>query len=349
MGFDVNLRHMKRMAVGVAEANELYELAYYMEIPEHLIALQAKAPAYYSFRIPKADGSWRLIEAPEKELMEMLKKLNFLLQCVYYFVKPVSSYGYIPAPKGDDNPRNMLTNAEQHLNCQYLLNVDFEDFFHQFTTERVFNIFIGEPFQFSYDAAEVLSRLCTYGGRLPMGSPTSPVLSNLGTMALDLEIESRLNERNICFTRFVDDLSFSSQHELGNSFLMEMNECFQEFGFSTNEEKIKWYGPVDNKIVTGLEVSNVVRIPGSFFYELSQDLNRLRHTVEASAIMEGSRPSAFIDKFKQQVAGKLNFIAMIYGYNDDKYQDYLEQYETAVHPEVEKLSLRWTEFPYQSF
>lgn len=342
----IRYRAIEKAARQITSCRHLTELEKLLEVPKRKIALYSVSPDYYTFNLRKRDGSNRLIEAPSEDMKKLLKKLNFYLQSAYYFCKPLSSYGYILSVKREKEPRNILTHAQQHIGCNYLLNIDFEDFFHQFTLDRVFAIFNSYPFHFTPKTADILANLCTYIGRLPMGSPTSPVLSNLGSMELDLALEKWSKQQHLTYTRFVDDLSFSSEDIIGKDILDKLNVHFHKLSFIVNKEKVKWYGEVDTKIVTGLEVDSEIRVPGSFFYELSLDLKRLGKTIEASAIIEGNRPSAFVDKFKQQVQGKLNFLEMINGYDDKKYLEYLKDYERAISPKIEKLSLRWTDFPY---
>lgn len=317
-----------------------------INVPKRKLALYALKPDFYTFHLPKDDGTFRLIEAPHEEFKKILKTINFYFQSAYYLVKPPSSFGYIMSSRNEKDPRNILTHAQKHLGNDYLLNVDFEDFFHQFDINKVEKILFSYPFHFTAKAAATIARICTYNGRLPMGSPTSPVLSNLGTLPLDNYLQNWATDRSLLYTRFVDDLSFSSQKRIPANILAELTTIFKKFDYQLNEEKSKWYGKQDTKIVTGLEVDSKVSIPGSFFYELSQDIIRLKKTIEASIIIEGDKPSTLVVKFKQQIEGKLNFMGMIYGFDNEKYDDYYEDYEEAINPDMEKFSLRWTDFPY---
>ena len=110
----------------------------------------------------------------------MQSVLNDYLQAVYWLQKTSSAYGFVIRPTdARDEPRNIVTNAEQHLRKAWLLNADLEDFFHYVTADEVLRVFTEKPFEFPTDLANLLTRLTTLNGRLPMGAPTSPVLSNL--------------------------------------------------------------------------------------------------------------------------------------------------------------------------
>ena len=345
----VGFRHIYRTARYLRSCRDLVDLETFLKIPKAYISLLSVNPQYYKFERPKKGGGIRKIEAPNKDLKELLKKLNFALQCVYFFEKSEAAYGFVMSHKGNKSPRNILTNARKHLHAPYLLNVDFKDFFHQISKNGVFEIFSRFPFHFSKETATILSKLCTYKGRLPMGSPTSPVLSYFVTLPLDLELEKMAADRKITYTRFVDDLSFSSNEKIGESVLNSVKVIVGKFNLSFNNKKTKWYGPTNVKIVTGLEVVDTIRIPGSFYYELSQDLKRLKFSVEAQLQVMGNRENEMIEAFKQQVSGKISFLQMILGVNDEKYLKYLGDYEEAINPVVDHLSLRWTDFPYNHF
>lgn len=345
----VGFRHLYRTARYLRSCRDLVDLETFLKIPKAYISLLSLDPQYYKFDRPKKNGGVRKIEAPNKDLKELLKKLNFALQCVYFFEKSEAAYGFVMSHKGNKSPRNILTNARKHLHAPYLLNVDFKDFFHQISKNGVFEIFSRFPFHFSKETATILSKLCTYKGRLPMGSPTSPVLSNFVTLPLDLALGKMAIDKKITFTRFVDDLTFSSKEKMGEGFLNDIGVILNQFNLSLNNDKTKWYGPAEVKVVTGLEVFDKVSVPGSFYYELSQDLQRLKYSMEAQLQVMGKRENEMIETFKQQVSGKIGFLQMILGFKNEKYLKYLNDYEEAINPEVDKLSIRWTDFPYNHF
>lgn len=322
------------------------DLARLLKIPQKNLSLHALSPEYFVFTLPKKDGTKRLIEAPYPGLKRILRKMNYYLQCVYLLQKPEASYGYAINYKGNTKPCNILTNATQHLNADYLVNIDFEDFFHQVDVGDVYDIFNAPPFHFTKKCSELLARLCCFNDHLTMGSPTSPVLSNFNAQALDLAFMEWAGSCNMTYTRFVDDLSFSSQRPIGDGHLEQIRMLCDAHSFRINPEKTKLYEPMDTKVVTGLEVSKKVAIPEKFFYELSQDMRRLEQTVEASVIVKGKKQSGFVKEYEQQVRGKVNFIGMVMGERSTQYQKYTDEYEKAMTPDIEQLSTRWMDLPY---
>ncbi|EHQ7182783.1 RNA-dependent DNA polymerase, partial [Salmonella enterica subsp. enterica serovar Poona] len=70
-------------------------------------------------------------------------------------------------------------------------------------------IFKSKPFNFSHPAASILAQLCTKDGKLPQGACTSPILANLASASLDKHLTQLARRKNITYTRYADDITFS--------------------------------------------------------------------------------------------------------------------------------------------
>ncbi len=300
-------------------------------------------PEYYSFQIRKSNGGFRAIEAPAPDLKNTQRRLNEYLQCIYYDILTEAAYGFIINPRKRE-PRNIVTNASKHLGCNYLLNIDFDDFFHQISQQRIFKIFQGTPFQFQKNTAHLLAKLCTYNGRLPMGAPTSPVLSNFACVPLDHELKLWADKHSIIYTRFVDDLSFSSIKAITQKHFSELLSIVEGQRLKIEPTKTKWFGNKQTKIITGLVLGEKVKIQKEYYEELERDLDRLQKAIEVQIITGLLYKAEAIVKFKQEVMGKINFIAVVMGYDNNIYQTYLEKYENVTNPPEEELSVRWLKF-----
>lgn len=340
------LRSIQLQAAQFTACETLDDLAYLLEIPAYKLVLLSKSEEYNCFKIPKSDGTYRYIEAPDGEHKSVLKKLNYYLQCVYHFVRPNAVYGFVISPKEEMPARNIVTHAQAHLGANYMLNADFEDFFHQIKEERIYKLFDSTAFQLRSSAAATLAQLCVFNGRLPMGSPTSPVLSNFAALTMDATLETLAEQHQLHYTRFADDLTFSSTKKIPANFFAQVTAVCSEHGFQFNPDKTKWYGKNETKIVTGLEVTDKVRLPHHFFSELADNLERLKHLNEAKMMVKGDRSSRLLRAFTQQIEGKLNFVEMVYGAEDEKAVDYNRRFVGACSPKLSKYALRWMELPY---
>ncbi|MGA0560704.1 reverse transcriptase domain-containing protein [Larkinella sp. VNQ87] len=104
-------------------------------VQKHQVQLLAVQPHYNTFRVPKKNGKYRLVEDPEPHLKQVQKALNRYLQAVYYLRRTPAAYGFQIAVEDDPDERNILTNARKHLGNPWMLNADFQDFFHQIDSE----------------------------------------------------------------------------------------------------------------------------------------------------------------------------------------------------------------------
>jgi RNA-directed DNA polymerase len=290
-----------------------------------------------------------LIEAPREPLRYILSQLNDHLQAVYHQVRSPAAYGFIINRKRDPDVRNIVTNAKAHTGNKWLINMDMKDFFHHVRRERLLGIFRSPPFRFNESAAEIVTGLTTFKDRLPMGSPTSPVLSNFATLHLDQELIQWAKRNRTRYTRFVDDCTFSASHPLNEVHVLELKDVFRSHGFEINPAKTKVYGESDVKTVTGLELRDRPEIPSEFFNRLGQDLDRLKHTVEVHMLNGGAGIPEWVRDFETSLKGKINFIGMVYGIRSDKYRQFHRRLEAATAIDEELLFAGWRDFDNYAF
>jgi len=131
------------------------------------------------------------LKVVQREINSQLKELEL----------PDSMYGGIEG-------RNNIGNAFQHINNKYFFTIDLKIFFSNITNSRVHQTLVGRGF--SWNEARVITNLTTFNGSLPQGAPTSTALANLAFAPTAVFLEKFCKERNITFTVFVDDLTFSS-------------------------------------------------------------------------------------------------------------------------------------------
>ena len=340
-----SIRHLRKMRKTFCELRHESDLAELLEVPRHKLRLWSIRPQYRLFAIPKKDGSKRYIEDPFPFLKQMQRRLNYYLQGVYYFVCTDAAYGFMLNAKRDPNPRHILSNAQKHLGCEWLFNVDIEDFFHQVDLEEVYKIFLAYPFEFEQELAMLLAELCCNQGRLPMGAPTSPVLSNFACMELDKELLELSQWAGWTFTRFADDMSFSSQAAFGEGGKEKIFSLLDEHNFHPNPNKIRMMGPRDTKSVTGLVLkAGEVCLPDSFEKQLFENIEKLNHIVEIQN--RYGRQSDWVEKYEERVEGMLTFAAFVLGPNDPIVLKGEAQMEKALNPVDEFSAVSWLDFGY---
>jgi len=143
-----------------------------------------------------------------------------------------------------------LTNAQAHQNSKHILNVDIKSFFDSITTAQVANVF--HSLGYSETGSLTLAALTTKDGAAPTGAPTSPMIANAILKLLDSQLAMFAGAQNVIYTRYADDLTFSSNEWIGDGFAAFVAKHVEAHGFKLNTEKTKFMGPGDRKEVTGL-------------------------------------------------------------------------------------------------
>ncbi len=229
--------------------------------------------------------------------------------------------------------RNIIQNAQRHKRKRWVLRVDLSNFFGQINFGRVRGLFLSMGM--AEEAATCVAQICCDGDSLPQGAPTSPVVSNMICMKLDRELGKLSRENGLVYSRYVDDLIFSTRKkvfprshydtdtlELG----LALRAVIENNGFNINEKKTKLAGNYRRQMVTGLVVNEMEAVPREKVRELRQQIfyaNKFGiESVAAKFFREKDRknrvPGADPD-FLQVLKGRLEFIRSVKGPGDSVY------------------------------
>lgn len=117
--------------------------------------------------------------------------------------------------KGSVKGVSSIDNAKCHRGKEYFFQTDLTKCFPSITSKMVFNSLRAKGF--SKQVANLITQLTTVKSEpndinmcLPQGAPTSPTLANIVIEKVDKKILSLILKRGITYTRWVDDLTFSS-------------------------------------------------------------------------------------------------------------------------------------------
>jgi RNA-directed DNA polymerase len=94
-----------------------------------------------------------------------------------------------------------------------------------------------------------LTIFTTWKYQLPQGTPTSSHIANLVFLDIDFHLLEFCIKHNIKYTRFVDDLTFSSQKDF-KPFLNDILEIITNNGFKLSYRKTKYCG---YQTITGID------------------------------------------------------------------------------------------------
>ncbi|MBK9270712.1 MAG: RNA-directed DNA polymerase [Saprospiraceae bacterium] len=323
----------------------VFEFAHWLGREEAKLQLLSFKPRYKEYQIPKPGGGWRQIEDPEPKLKSVLQKLNEHLQACYYSVRPASAYGFVISASEDED-RNIVTNAKKHLGCKHLLNIDLKDFFHQIREDKVVAIFSRHFPQFEDALIDLLARLVCYKARLPMGAPTSPVLSNYAAIPLDEQLMAYCSQSGISYTRYADDLSFSSKQAISRIDYEHFLHCVQTCGFEVNPKKIRWAKENNPKEITGLFLKmGEVCLEENYLRQLETEIGRYITYYEVEARYRTGASMKKLKLFEQELRGKLSFAQLVEPDNEriDYLRDQMDQAKEALE---DFESVHWLDLPY---
>lgn len=225
--------------------------------------LIVRAPhTYKSYTIDKKFGGTRLIAQPAKET----KYIQRILMDTLFSRLPIHE-----CASAYKEGASIKKNAERHKNNQYISKFDFVNFFGSIKQKDIArhlaNAFGDELSERSIiDISRVscikhksAAELC-----LSIGAPSSPVLSNSIMYLFDSVVRNWCQERNIEFTRYADDLTFSSNIRGACSEIEPYLGCvLRELPYpklSINTKKTIHVSKKSQRRVTGLVLSNEGRV-----------------------------------------------------------------------------------------
>jgi hypothetical protein len=285
---------------------------------------------YTGFDLPKRSGGTRPIKAPIAALKTIQRKLLALLETLYS--PRICVHGFV-------KKQSIVSNARAHSNKRQVLNVDIEEFFPSINFGRVRGALIARPFSLSADVATVLARLCCSNNCLPQGAPTSPMMANIVCMRLDGEL-SRLARTNGCkYTRYADDLTFSTHKRDFPSSLavcgnppygtqadvgITLRSVIESNGFRVNDKKVRLFGRRVSQRVTGLTVNEKPNVQRRFVRQIRGMIHAWEkfglQAAESEHLTKYFRrqrsPLRKPPKFDSILRGKLLYFSMVRGPSD---------------------------------
>ncbi|WP_282157219.1 retron St85 family RNA-directed DNA polymerase [Shimia thalassica] len=219
--------------------------------PQLIVSIMKKKERHYrSFPLLKKDGTERIISAPRV----------YLKVIQWWILENILSK--LPSHKnafGFSRNKSIQDNARFHAGSKHILNVDIRSFFDTVTECQVQEIFV--KLGYSEDTSETLSSLCTLNGSLPQGAPTSPSLANLVLAETDDKLENLATTRGMKYSRYADDITFSSDEFIAADFHLEVEKFLKVSGFQLKSAKTRYAGSGNRREVTGLICGKFVQPP----------------------------------------------------------------------------------------
>jgi hypothetical protein len=222
----------------------LNALAYRLNFPRKLIEKVAGSiGSYYVFwKKKKPNGEYRDLSKVKEPLRSIQQSIHKLLQEIRL---PQAAHGGVKS-------RSNISNAAAHSKQKQLLNLDLKSYFPSISNNRVYGLFLHE-LDCSPQVASILTKLCTINGCVPQGAKTSTDIANLVFRTSDRRLGGFAKSRDLTYTRFVDDISFSGDN-ITQSEIDKIKAIIKDSGFMLNDAKESFLQHHENQTVTGLLV-----------------------------------------------------------------------------------------------
>lgn len=304
----------------------------------------SKINHYHTFELEKKSGGKRKISAPKPKLKEIQ---TWILENILHKIPyTVEAHGFI-------KERSIVTNAMPHVNKDIVVNIDLKDFFPTVTHKRVKGLF--HKIGYSEEVATILSLLCTYSEinettldgvtyyvqsgerKLPQGSPASPAISNMIVYKMDQKIKGLAKKLNFSYTRYADDMSFSTTEENSQNvsrLLFFTKKIIESEGFIIHPDKVHVMRKGMQQKVTGVVVNkklNVDRIQLRKF-------RAVLHNIEKNGWKDQQWGKAI--HLINAVEGYINYVNMV---NPEKGQLFKQNLKNIIakhgQPHIEKTNI----------
>lgn len=248
----------------------LNKLAFRIGISRNVLEIvaESKSEHYRPFTVTekKRDGRTkeRVIDNPDKTIRKIQQKINKKLL--------VEACAQLPSyTTGSIRKRSTYNNALPHTGKNAILLIDISDCFPSIGSSKVYKVY-KSLLGCSPPVANLLTKLTTYGDRLPQGAPTSPSLCNLALSPLSKKLDRLATSNGLAFTQYIDDLTFSGNYATLSAVKNEIIDTIQKSGFKINRKKLKLIKNKGCMKVTGLVVNQKVAIGRRYLRKVQREI-----------------------------------------------------------------------------
>ena len=272
-----------------------------------LEVLGRERKGYVKFSVEKKNGKKRWIHAPHffvKSAQKTILRNMPSPEVLQYDYNVIT--GFMPG-------MSIIDNARPHVKKRVVLSIDLHNFFPSFSPTEVKTALVGMP--------KVLDLVTTPKGRLPQGAPTSPMIANWLCVEGDKILSNFCTEHRMSYTRYADDLTFSShtdiEQDVFNEILYMINMGIFGKRVKVAKDKIKFMRRHKQQRVTGIVVNEKLSIPRA----RRKQLRAFMHDAEING-MESA-----LGRFNRKahhIFGEFSFLHLAH---KEQAEQYIEQFK----------------------
>ncbi len=181
----------------------------------------------------------RIIFSPCKELKEMQKHFLNAIKLVYNL------------------KLSTLETAKVHVNKKWILKMDIKNFYNSVPNTDIFDFVKEVCKNLTGTNSKSYFELVTIYEKLPIGAPTSAHIANACFEKIDKNIKEICVKSNVSYSRYVDDLTFSSNSKEDlNIIEKQVNQILSFNGYKVNSNKTKYISDNKRQEILGIVVND---------------------------------------------------------------------------------------------
>lgn len=305
--------------------------------------LKDKSKYYSKRRIPKKNG-FRTINCLEKN--SALSKIQQSIRTNFLNTISIPNYVY-----GFVSGQSYSDYLKPHVRRKYYLRLDIKNFFENITNdtlESVFSYYFRLNNNTNNEELLLFIDLITLDGKLPQGAITSPTISNIVFRQLDIRINKYCKKFNINYSRYADDLLFSSDNNFlhNDFFIKKIKYILSTRGFEINKHKIRY--DQESISLNGFVIEDNIRLSRSKLKGLSNTLfiiDKHRSNFDITKILSDINNS----ELNREIKNKYSLLNYLAGYRafllqfldrenpEDYYNKKISKYVTRIQNSIELL------------
>ncbi|HEX8467844.1 MAG TPA: reverse transcriptase family protein [Allosphingosinicella sp.] len=174
------------------------------------------------------------IGSKDRQLAVPVGRLRTVHERLKFHLNKVKQPEYLFSPR---KGRGQRDNAEYHAGQNQFLGLDIKQFYPSTTQEHIFR-WAYHVAGLKADVAGMFAKLVAIDGKMPFGSPVSPVLTTHVHRAVFDEIFGLCRARELRMSLWVDDLTISGTFVTGQ-LLEQVRSVIRRHGFQTHKIQFK--------------------------------------------------------------------------------------------------------------
>jgi retron-type reverse transcriptase len=263
---------------------------------------------YKTVFVPKRDGGARKLSVPDDILKKVQRSIAENILAYEQVSEYATAYKYGAA---------VHKNARVHVGSKKLLKLDILHFFDSIYYTTVKEKVFGEE-RFSEPLRVLLTMLCYYKDVLPQGAPTSPIITNIVMRDFDEKVGKWCGERNIVYTRYCDDMTFSGDFDEKEVRHFVKNELLS-LGFVLNDKKTVSVNKNERMMVTGVVVNQKINAPAEYKRAIRQEVYYCKKFGVGEHIKRLGLENK--EEYLRSLLGRIAFVLQITP-NNSEFKDY---------------------------